>query len=188
VRAAPGQQPLRDADDQLVADGVPQRVVDVLEVVQVDEEDGYDALGGDLGLQLRQERLAVGETGQDVAADPLGQCRRQLAPLDLRRDGMRSLPAEQQRRPPFGAAQPGEVPDRQDGDTRDIDGTRKPAGDERETDAVDENDNRSGHGRTAARCLRPMLLPRDRFLAHRVASFCWGPEARRGLVCCSVEC
>ena len=69
ILAAHGaQQPGGDAAQQLVADGAPQRVVDALEVVEIDEHHG------DLARRARLERLAhllaeqgaVGEPGERV--------------------------------------------------------------------------------------------------------------------------
>ena len=61
---------LGDAAQDDVARGVAVRVVDRLEVVDVDEGDAQRSLVArrslDLGEQLREERLAVGHAGQAV--------------------------------------------------------------------------------------------------------------------------
>ena len=66
---APGQR-ARDGADQLVAGLVAERVVDVLEAVDVDHEQGAGAhaaaRGGDLELELLQEPAAVEQVGERV--------------------------------------------------------------------------------------------------------------------------
>jgi hypothetical protein len=62
-------QALRDSDQQPIADGVAERVVDHLEVVEVDEYDGHPPLrrrGIQRRLQPPAELLAVRQTGEPV--------------------------------------------------------------------------------------------------------------------------
>ncbi len=62
-----GPEPVGDLDEQLVTGGVAQRVIDDLEVVEVEEQAGEAAGAGaePLGDVLRQQR-AVGQAGQGV--------------------------------------------------------------------------------------------------------------------------
>ncbi len=65
-----GLETLGDRLEQLIAGGVPQGVVDILEVVQVEKEKGERATGpfqlGHRGLQPVVEQEAVGQIGQAV--------------------------------------------------------------------------------------------------------------------------
>src|SRR4051794_21899266 len=70
TRAHAGTQPLADPDEQLVADRMPERVVDCLEVVYVDQQHRY---GSHVTTVQRQRVLepvveegAVGQTGEDI--------------------------------------------------------------------------------------------------------------------------
>ena len=86
-RCARSRQPVGDAAQQLVADGVAERVVDALEVVEVDEHHG------DLARRARLERLAhllaeqraVGEPGQRVVLRLVLELFLQVAELGRRR-------------------------------------------------------------------------------------------------------
>jgi hypothetical protein len=66
----PGLEPLGDGDQQLVAGGVPERVVDALELVEVDEGDRHLTVGaGHPGECLRDpvaEQDPVGQGGERV--------------------------------------------------------------------------------------------------------------------------
>ena len=68
-RAEAGPQPFRDHDQDLVAGGVPQAVVDGLEVVEVDEQGG-DRTGRspivERGLGGFHESSAIGQSGQRI--------------------------------------------------------------------------------------------------------------------------
>ncbi len=118
-----------DRDQQLVADGVPERVVDLLEVVEVDEEHaegGVVALGGqgERVLQPVAEQHPVGQPGQAVVERLVGQVVLQPPPLGdvpdgqhqrRRRSGRRAGPgprtrpaaAGRRRRPRSGRRRPG---------------------------------------------------------------------------------
>ena len=64
-------QPLGDRAQQLVAAGVAQRVVDLLELVEVDEVYGERTAapqGGERRVHLVAEEGAVGQVGQHVVA------------------------------------------------------------------------------------------------------------------------
>ena len=70
-------QPCRDAGQQPVAGGVPQAVVDLFEVVEVDEHEGRGAAGAP-GAGQRQVHLLlnedpVGQPGQRVVVGQIGQ-------------------------------------------------------------------------------------------------------------------
>jgi hypothetical protein len=78
-------QPRADAAQQLVADVVAERVVELLELVEVDHQQRERLLGRDRGLDVGRERAAVAQAGEVV-----GQ--RQLA-----RHGQRGGLAQQQR-------------------------------------------------------------------------------------------
>ena len=66
-----------DQAEQVVADAVPEAVVDLLEPVQVDHQDGARpaAVAVDGGLQLLDEAAAVGQAGQRVVVRLGGQLR-----------------------------------------------------------------------------------------------------------------
>jgi hypothetical protein len=106
-----GGQPLGDDAQQLVAGMVAERVVDVLEAVQVDQDDrsGRSSLVAlDGMLRPLAEPLAVGQPGQRVVQGlvlVLGGVAAQAAgrrPGDERQDGVqRREPGGQ---PPVGAA------------------------------------------------------------------------------------
>ena len=86
VHAAQGRaQAVGDADEQLVARGVAQRVVDGLEVVEVDERDGDDLVVPRRPLQRLldavEEQRAVGEAGERVVQRAVAQLGLQLALL-----------------------------------------------------------------------------------------------------------
>ena len=70
VRAQPAREPLRDDAQQVVANRVAQRIVDALELIEVEEHDrerGTVALGGFERLgQLFVEARAVRELGDHV--------------------------------------------------------------------------------------------------------------------------
>ena len=59
-------QALGDGDEQRVADAVAERVVDGLEVVDVDEQDGGLAVVGELLAHALHEQRAVREVGERV--------------------------------------------------------------------------------------------------------------------------
>src|SRR3546814_4028481 len=69
-------EPCRDLREQLVADGVPQRIVDRLEAVEVDHQQRAARFGLDRVLQRAGEILveaeAVGQAGEIVVARHLG--------------------------------------------------------------------------------------------------------------------
>ena len=86
VHAAQGRaQAVGDADEQLVAGSVAQRVVDGLEVVEVDERDGHDLVVPRGALQRLldavEEQRAVREAGQRVVQRAVAQLGLQLALL-----------------------------------------------------------------------------------------------------------
>ena len=66
-----------DQAQQVVADTVPEAVVDLLEPVQVDHEDGARpaTVAVDGGLQLLDEAAAVGQPGQRILVGLGGQLR-----------------------------------------------------------------------------------------------------------------
>jgi hypothetical protein len=61
-----GAQPRADAAQQLVADVVPERVVELLELIEVDHEQRARAPVGDGALGLGGERAPVGQPGEVV--------------------------------------------------------------------------------------------------------------------------
>ena len=69
-RSRGGCDALGDGGDQLVAHAVADRVVDVLELVEVDEQHGHAALGGHAALerfaQLAHEQYAIRQSGECV--------------------------------------------------------------------------------------------------------------------------
>ena len=77
-----GAQPLGDLDEQLVTGGVAERVVDDLEVVQVEEQAGEVSAAGHepAGDVLRQQR-AVGQLGQRVVVGLVGERRLEGQPV-----------------------------------------------------------------------------------------------------------
>ena len=77
-----GAQPGRHLDEQLVAGGVAEGVVDDLEVVEVEEEAGQAAGAGPeaLGHVLGQQR-AVGQPGQRVVVGLVGELRLEGQPV-----------------------------------------------------------------------------------------------------------
>ena len=80
----------RGATQDLVADAVPHRVVDGLEVVEVEEEEGEIGAGADVPLQLTLEGAPVGDPGQSVDARhvlDLGVALHQLGPGPVEMDG-----------------------------------------------------------------------------------------------------
>ena len=83
--AQPPAQGVRDVHDQLVADAVPERVVDRLEVVEVEHDRGAAravALDlGDVALQLALERAAVEQPGERVVVGQMAQLLLMAPPL-----------------------------------------------------------------------------------------------------------
>ncbi len=80
----------RGAAQDLVAHTVPHRVVDGLEVVEVEEEEGEIGAGADVPLQLTLEGAPVGDPGQSVDARhvlDLGVALHQLGPGPVEMDG-----------------------------------------------------------------------------------------------------
>ena len=77
VAAQAAAQPLRDAADQLVADRVAERVVDVLEVIEIDVEDrrGRRALAYllDRGLEPLAEEDAIGQAAERIVQGEMPQ-------------------------------------------------------------------------------------------------------------------
>ena len=82
-------QPQRDLAQQRVADGMPQRVVDLLEAVQVQEQHRHAlALGlgaGDGLLGLGQQQIAVGQPGQFVVEGQLADAGARFLALQRQR-------------------------------------------------------------------------------------------------------
>ena len=86
-------EPLGDLDEDLVADGVAVGVVDALEVVEVDEEQGdragTAAVAGERPLEVVAEEDAVGEPGQRVVQGVVDELR--LEPLPVGRVDQQAL-------------------------------------------------------------------------------------------------
>ncbi len=73
-----GLQPLGDRAQQFVADRMTERVVDLLEVVDVDGEHGKAAAAahvGDCLFDAFAEHHAIGQTGERVVAGHVGDAR-----------------------------------------------------------------------------------------------------------------
>ena len=72
IAADAGFQPAGDFAQQLVADRMAERVVDQLEAVEIDQQQGAGAIAADLAeqrfLQLLAQQQAVGNSGQRVEA------------------------------------------------------------------------------------------------------------------------
>ena len=118
-------QPLGDGHEQRVADGVPEAVVDALEVVEVDEDDRDRLRFGDRVREPLAEQRAVGQAGQRVvpgvmtqyglaAAQPAGQLAHERAGRQQRghgqqplREQRRRVAADQRQRAGVGDADPG---------------------------------------------------------------------------------
>ena len=85
-------QPLGDLDQQRVADGVAEAVVDALEVVEVDEHDRDRLAGrGQHRLQALAEQRAVGQPGQRIVPGVVAQ-RGLGPPQPAGQDGVRACP------------------------------------------------------------------------------------------------
>ena len=75
-------QPVGHLDEQLVAGGVAERVVDDLEVVQVQEQAGQPAAPGrNRSATSLASSVAVGQAGQRVVVGLVGQLRLEGQPL-----------------------------------------------------------------------------------------------------------
>jgi len=83
VLAHAGGDPLGDLDEQLVTGAVPEAVVDRLEVVQVEHQDGRGrpAAVGDGLVDAADQQRAVGQSGERVVRGVMAQPLLELAEL-----------------------------------------------------------------------------------------------------------
>ena len=92
VLAQRGAQALGDGHEQRVAGGVPERVVDALEVVEVEEHDRRRVVvARERGLDPQREQRAVGEAGERVVARLVRQALLELRDGRQRARGLTAL-------------------------------------------------------------------------------------------------
>lgn len=94
-------QPIRDDDQQLVAEQVAEAVVDVLELIDVDEQQAHSVAGqgpAPGGGQPGEQQLAVGQAGQGVVQRPVVVQVGQRLEQPRHRDALPTLPSARRTR------------------------------------------------------------------------------------------